>query len=85
MSSWVIMGQLARNSRPGYGGEESVPVGREVVDGWFADLRRDNIRSIICLLGEDQLHLYDELPGGLVSYYAASGFDVRHVPGVDLQ
>jgi protein tyrosine phosphatase (PTP) superfamily phosphohydrolase (DUF442 family) len=43
------------------------------------------IASIICLLAEDQLHLYDELPGGLVSYYRSFGFTVEHVPALDHQ
>ncbi len=58
---------------------------REVVDAWLADLKRDGICSIICLLGDDQLHLYDDLPGGLVSYYVPSGFIVRHIPTADHQ
>lgn len=85
MYLWVITGQLARSTRPGYEGERGTPVLRQVVDAWLADLRRDGIRSIICLLGDDQLQYYDDLPGGLVSYYVASGFDVRHVPAADHQ
>jgi protein-tyrosine phosphatase len=60
-------------------------VGREVVEAWLIDLRRDGIRSIICLIGDDQLLYYDDIPGGLVSFYGASGFDVRHIPAVDHQ
>lgn len=85
MLSWVIKGELARSSRPGYGGERGAPVAREVVDAWLADLQRDDICAIICLLGDDQLHLYDDLPGGLIPYYVASGFPVRHILAADHQ
>jgi protein tyrosine phosphatase len=38
------------------------------------------IRSIICLLDQQQLRLYQSLPVDLVSYYRVSGFHVEHVP-----
>ena len=38
------------------------------------------MRSIICLLGNDQLPLYAEaLPEGLLGRYRASGFEVAHL------
>ena len=43
------------------------------------------IRSIICLLADDQLNLYDDVPGGLLSHYRAAGFTVEHVPARDHQ
>ena len=43
------------------------------------------IRSIICLLADDQLNLYDDVPGGLLSHYRAAGFTVQHVPARDHQ
>ena len=85
MRSWVLEGKLTRSSRPGYDGEGGESVQRPVVDAWLDDLRRDGVESIICLLGDDQLCYYDELPGGLISYYTASGFKVRTVPARDHQ
>lgn len=41
------------------------------------------VRSIICLLAEDQLVLYEALPSGLISYYQAVGFEVVNVPAFD--
>jgi protein tyrosine phosphatase (PTP) superfamily phosphohydrolase (DUF442 family) len=43
------------------------------------------VQSIICLLVEDQLHFYGDLPGGLLSYYCEAGFAVEHVPVRDHQ
>ena len=85
MQSWVVDRELARSSRPGYGGESGQSVPREVVDAWLAGLRGDCVQSIICLLGDDQLRYYDDLPGGLIAYYDACGFKVRHVPAMDHQ
>ena len=78
--SWVIAGELARSPRPGYRGERGAPVPKETVDAWLAGLAAMGVRSIICLLAEDQLGFYAELPGGLVGYYRAAGFAVAHVP-----
>ena len=38
------------------------------------------IRSIICLLDEQQLRLYAGLQLDLVSYYRKNGFQVAHIP-----
>ena len=85
MTSWVIDGQLARGRRPGYAGERGRPIPGADVDAWLAKVKATGIRSIICLLADDQLHLYDDLPGGLLSYYRAAGFIVEHVPARDHQ
>ena len=84
-SSWEIEGELARSPRPGYGGERGAPVPRHAVDAWLAALTAMGVRSIICLLAEDQLGFYAELPGGLVGYYRDAGFTVAHVPVRDHQ
>jgi protein tyrosine phosphatase (PTP) superfamily phosphohydrolase (DUF442 family) len=85
MTSWVIEGQLARGHRPGYAGEDGRPVARADVDTWLEEVKASSIRSIICLLADDQLHLYGSLPGGLLSHYRAAGFAVEHVPARDHQ
>jgi protein tyrosine/serine phosphatase len=43
------------------------------------------IKSIICLLGDDQLSLYRDLPSGLLEYYRAKGFEVSHIRAADHQ
>ena len=58
---------------------------RSAVDIWLAEVKVFGIRSIICLLGPDQLQLYDQLPTDLVSYYRQAGFEVEHIPIRDHQ
>jgi len=82
---WVIEGQLARGTRPGYTGERAAQVPQDVVDAWLSQARELGVRSIICLLAEDQLSLYDSLPTDLISYYREKGFAVAHIPARDHQ
>jgi protein tyrosine phosphatase (PTP) superfamily phosphohydrolase (DUF442 family) len=84
LPDWEIEGQLARSGRPGYtsGGTQ---VASAEVDRWVAEARSQGIRSIICLLGEDQLCLYASLPTDLVSYYRGAGLNVEHIPARDYQ
>ncbi len=58
---------------------------RSAVDTWLAEVKVFGIRLIICLLGPDQLQLYDQLPTDLVSYYRQAGFEVEHIPIRDHQ
>ena len=84
MPTWIVDGELAISPRPGYqpGAEYRVP--RPVIDAWVNDMREAGIASIICLLADDQLPLYERsLPDGLLSYYAILGFEVAHVPTPD--
>ena len=85
MPTWVIQDNLGRDHRPGYSGEQgrSVPVAE--VAAWIEDVRAFGIKSIICLLSDDQLPLYGQLPNGLISHYRAEGFTVEHVPAQDHQ
>ena len=85
MPSWVIAGQLARSSRPGYDGERSTPVARHTVDAWLEQVKAMGIASIICFLAEDQLAYYDGLPAGLLGVYHEAGLSVAHVPAPDLR
>jgi len=85
MLSWVISGKLARGSRPGYAGEHGQLVSQATVDAWIEETRAFGIRSIICLLGDDQLHLYQQLPVDLISYYIGAGFEVGHISTRDHQ
>lgn len=85
MFSWVIENTLARGRRPGYTGECGTPVSKVQVDDWISDVKSRGVQSIICLLADDQLHLYADLPADLISYYRAAGFGVAHVPACDHQ
>ena len=85
MPEWVLPGKLARTSRPGYAGEAGSAVPVAVVDAWLDELSDAGVRSIICLLAEDQLPLYDALPGGLLAHYRRAGLATAHVPARDYQ
>ena len=83
MPSWVLEGSLARSCRPGYSGEGGAPVSADAVQRWMAKVRALGIRSIICLLGPDQLPLYLALGISLPEFYRRSGFEVEHIPVAD--
>lgn len=85
MFRWVIKNKLARGRRPGYTGERGTPVLKFDVDNWINDAKAFGVRSVICLLAEDQLHLYADLSTDLISYYREAGFSVSHVPARDHQ
>lgn len=79
---WVIDDVLARARRPGYG--EGDPVAETVVEAWRDEARELGIRSILCLLDDEQLRFYEGLgEGGLLETYRAGGFAIGHVPVVD--
>jgi hypothetical protein len=81
----VTKGTLWRSSRPAYRSELASPVSKEEVDQWIHEAKGHGVNSIICLLGDDQLGLYDELPVDLISYYRDAGLAVEHVRVVDHQ
>ena len=84
MPNWVVEGLLATSPRPGYrpGPEMSVHV--DDVQRWVEETKAFGIASIICLIGKDQLPLYDRaLPRGLIRHYQDAGFEVAHVPTFD--
>src|SRR5712692_1112139 len=83
MPTWVIPQMLARSNRPGYSGGRSRLVSATEVDAWLAELRAWGIKSIICLLADDQLTLYSQLPPDLVTYYQNACFQIAHVPAQD--
>jgi protein-tyrosine phosphatase len=85
MLRWVIDKQLARGRRPGYTGEQGLQVSRTDVDAWVEEVRSFGVKSIICLLADDQLVLYSKLSSDLVGYYRQAGFSVAHVPAEDHQ
>jgi len=76
---WVIPGQLARSHRPGRSTEGDGQARLTEVQAWVEHIRAAGIRSIICLLGQDQLCLYGCLEDGLLGFYRSSGFELEHV------
>lgn len=81
---WVLPDVLARAARPGYSTGFDLRVARQAVDAWVERARSLGIASVICLLDQDQLPLYDRaLPDGLLAHYEASGFAVAHIPTPD--
>ena len=47
-------------------------------------MRQFGIRSVMCLIGNDQLWLYRKVtPEGLVERYRTSGLEVFHLPTMD--
>jgi protein tyrosine phosphatase (PTP) superfamily phosphohydrolase (DUF442 family) len=85
VSSWVIAGTLARSHRPGYRGERGEQVSPGTLAAWLDSITAMGIRSIICLLADEQLAYYAGVPGGLLTAYREAGFAVAHVPARDLQ
>lgn len=81
MFRWVIKGQLAGGPRPRVKQRPTSQVPQQTVDFWLRKAKtRFGIRSIICLLDEQQLRLYEDLKVDLISYYRESGFQVAHIP-----
>ena len=86
MPNWVVENLLATSPRPGFrpGPEHSVPEG--VVEDWLREADVFGIRSVICLIGADQLWLYrNSVPGGLISAYRSAGLEVEHIGTQDQQ
>ncbi len=56
-------------------------VSKSIVDAWIKKAKGSyGIRSVICLLDDSQLRLYDTLPTDLPSYYRANGLLVENIP-----
>ncbi len=85
MFLWVIDKQLARGRRPGCSGERGLHASCREVDASVEVARSFGVKSIICLLADDQLVLYLELSSELVGYYWQADFSVAHVPTEDHQ
>ena len=86
MANWVIEDVLATSPRPGFrpGPEITVPEG--VVDEWLREVTEFGIKSIICLIGADQLWLYRKsVPEGLIARYRSAALDTEHIGTEDQQ
>ena len=78
---WVIAGRLARACRPGRWDEGEL---NAVVHAWIARAQEMGIRSILCLLTDDELDRYYTREGvDLLRCYAEAGFLVGRVPVPD--
>ena len=55
---WVIYERLARSHRPGRWEYKQDTVPAAAVESWIDVMRNHGIKSIICLLNDDQLKLY---------------------------
>ena len=80
---WVIPGTLARSCRPCY--NDDFPTKR-LINNWLKEVARMKIKSILCLLSQEQL---DEFYGAngiqLLETYRQHEFVVAHVPVPDYQ
>jgi protein tyrosine phosphatase (PTP) superfamily phosphohydrolase (DUF442 family) len=80
MFRWAIASVLAGTSRPRRRYMPLQQVSKSVVDAWIKRVKARGIRSVICLLDESQLRLYETLPRDLVAYYQASRLRSEHIP-----
>lgn len=81
---WVIPNLLAKSARPGRELGRDCKVPCEVVDAWLDKLREMQVKSIICLLEEEQImSCYPDIPGGLLNYYCFQGFQIAHFSLLD--
>ncbi len=86
MLNWVIPGVLARSCRPGWApGGRREPVSPDVLSGWIQDVKVSGIRSVLVLLADEHLRLYEGVAGGLLAAYRASGLVVAHISILDHQ
>jgi protein-tyrosine phosphatase len=84
MFRWPIKKKLARGRRPGVGGKP-VQVAKSVVDNWIKEAKAQGIRSVIVLLDQRQLRLYEELRVDLISYYKLKGLRVAHIKAPNMR
>ena len=76
----VIPGILFRSGRPGY---PSKSVAEAEVAEWCARVKHHGIQTILCLLDDEQLPYYKDVPGELLDYYEQAGFVVLPHPVKD--
>jgi len=76
---------LFATTRPGYDYGANARVSPDLVFQWIAEAKSNGAKSIICLLNDQHLKLYEAMPSGLLQAYRDAGFEVGHVPVVDHQ
>ena len=86
MLTWVEPGVVAYAARPlrwTKPGRLSAGDHAAVVN-WIEEVRREGIASVICLLDDEHLVLYEDLDGeGLLGMYRRHGLQVAHFPMPD--
>ena len=80
MFRWAIKGTLAGGPRPRRRIKPLSQVSKSVVDGWIRQMKAKGIRSVICLLDNAQLRLYQTLPTDLMSYFRSCHLSAEHIP-----
>jgi protein tyrosine phosphatase (PTP) superfamily phosphohydrolase (DUF442 family) len=82
MIKTVFTRKLLRSSRPGYPLGKTAPVPEPVVLEWISELREASVASILCLLDDQHLSMYQHCAQGrgLLAAYSEAGFQVGHVP-----
>jgi len=84
MFRWILSNKLAGAHRPRAVRQRLGEVPKLAVDSWIKEARDGlGIRSIICLLDEEELLRYQTLPADLLSYYRAKGLNVAHIPAAN--
>ena len=77
MITWIIKSELAKSARPGYPSKNVSPT---AVKKWFAQLKKAGIKSIICLLNEDEMFdSYERLPNGLLGAYGEGSIPCNNI------
>jgi hypothetical protein len=77
--------QLYASARPGYDHGRNRQVSADILSEWISRAQKIGVRSILCLLDERHLCLYDSMSGGLLDAFRAKGFEVGHVHVIDHQ
>lgn len=78
INKWVPWLSLGRAPRPGNNSGRANLA--RAVDKWVKDIQAQGIQSVICLLSEEELDLYSQLPGGLLNRYRQLGLAAVSIP-----
>jgi protein tyrosine phosphatase (PTP) superfamily phosphohydrolase (DUF442 family) len=78
INKWEPSLGVGRAPRPGNNSSKANLAG--AVDKWVNDIQAQGIQSVICLLSEDELDLYSQIPGGLLNRYRQLGLTVVSIP-----
>lgn len=79
-TEWLPSLALGRASRPGWDWLGDAPVPTAVVDQWVETIKAHGVQSVICLLSQEELNWYSEVPGGLLGRYQHRGIGTASVP-----
>jgi len=74
LNSWY---DIYFDSRPGYPDKDIDP---EDVEKKITYWKKEKIKSVICLLSDEELDYYKDFDGGLIGQYEKIGLNVVHIP-----